>query len=102
MGQHLSVDPQALRESVTAVAGARSALADARAALERAGAEVERGIDHCREADDRVRTFVRQWRSEYELIAELLGAYTEVIDTAAASYEDADREIAAQISGAGG
>ncbi len=102
MGQHLFVDPPALRESVTAVAGARSALADARAALERAGAQVDSGIDHCREADDRVRTFVRQWRSECELIADLLGAYTEVIDSAAASYEDADRAVAAQISGTGG
>ncbi len=102
MGQHLFVDPPALRGSVSAVSDARSALADARAALERAGAQVDGGIDHCREADDRVRTFVRQWRSEYELITELLGAYTEVIESAATSYEDADRSVAAQISGAGG
>lgn len=101
MAQHLLVDPSALRASVTAVAGARTALADASAALERAGSAVDGGIDHSRDADDRVRTFVRQWRSECELIADLLGAYTDVIETAATSYEDADRAAAAQISGTG-
>lgn len=102
MGQHLFVDPAALRASVAAVADARTALADARTALERAGAGVERGIDHSREADDRVRTFVRQWRTEYQLVADLLGAYTDVIESAATSYEDADRTAAAAMAGEGG
>lgn len=102
MPQHLFVDPAALRASVAGVADARTALADARAALEQAGAGVDRGIDHSREADDRVRTFVRQWRSEYDLIAELLGAYTDVIGAAADSYEDADDAVAAEINGLGG
>lgn len=98
MAQHLFVDPAELRASVAAVADARTALADARTALQRAGADVDRGIDHSREADDRFRTFVRQWRSECELIADLLSAYTEVIGTAAASYEDADGAAAAEIA----
>lgn len=102
MPQHLLVDPPALRASVAAVADARAALADAGAALEQAGAGVDRGIDHSREADDKVRTFVRQWRSEYDLIAELLGAYTDVIDAAAASYEEGDAAVAAEINRLGG
>ncbi|HEY1118401.1 MAG TPA: WXG100 family type VII secretion target [Acidimicrobiales bacterium] len=102
MPQHLFVDPAELRASVTAVADARSALADARAALERAGQAAEGGIDHSGRADDRIRSFVRQWRSECELVAELLAAYTDVIASAAASYEDADRTAAAAIGGVGG
>lgn len=102
MPHHLFVDPAALRASVAAVADARTALAGARAALEHAGAGVDRGIDHSREADDRVRTFVRQWGTECDLIAELLGAYTEVIESAAESYEDADRSAAAEMAGAAG
>lgn len=101
MPDHLYVDPAALRASVTAVADARQALADARNALERAGASVDGGIDHSRQADDKVRTFVRQWRSECELIADMLGAYAEVVEGAAGSYEDADCDAAAAISGAG-
>lgn len=102
MPRHLFVDPAALRASVAAVADARTALAGARAALEHAGAGVDRGIDHSREADDRVRTFVRQWGTECDLIAELLGAYTEVIESAAESYEDADRTAAAEMAGVAG
>ena len=102
MPRHLFVDPAALRTSVAAVADARTALAGARSALEHAGAGVDRGIDHSREADDRVRTFVRQWSEECHLIAELLGAYTDVIECAAESYEDADRTAAAEMAGAAG
>lgn len=102
MSAHLFVDPAALRASVAAVADARRALADARAVLEQAGQRVDAGIDHSRGADDAVRTFVRQWRSEYELIAEMLGAYTDVIERAAASYEDADGGAATEIGQLGG
>ena len=102
MPERLFVDPAALRASVAAVADARTALADARLALERAGASVDGGIDHSRQADDKVRTFVRQWRSEYELIAEMLRAYAEVVEGAATSYEEADCDAAAAITGSGG
>lgn len=97
MPDHLFVDPSALRASVAAVADARRALHDAGAVLAQAGHRVDGGIDHSRQADDKVRTFVRQWREEYGLIAELLGAYTDVIERAADSYEDADGTAAAEI-----
>jgi uncharacterized protein YukE len=100
--EHLYVDPAALRASVAAVADARQALTDARSALERAGASVDGGIDHSRQADDKVRTFVRQWRAECGLIADMLGAYADVVEGAASSYEGADCDAAAAISGAGG
>lgn len=79
------VEPGELRAAVTEVAAATGALQRARGALESAGGQVD---------IDKVATFVRQWRSEFELISEMLGAYSDVLTTAAQCYEELDAELA--------
>jgi len=86
----LFVAPSELRASVAAVAEARRALDDARGVLELAGARLEGGLDHDGGADDAARRFVRQWRSELELVAGMLDGCTDVVEQAAGSYEELD------------
>ncbi len=95
------VEPDELRAAVTEVAAATGALHGARGALESAGNQVSSGIDGGR-ADDKVSTFVRQWRSELELISEMLGAFSDVLTKAAQCYEDVDAELAQCFADAGG
>ena len=96
------VEPGELRAAVTEVAAAQAALSGARGALDSAGSNVDAGIDHADRADDKVHTFVRQWRSEFELISEMLGAFSDVLTKAAQCYEDADAELAQCLVDAGG
>lgn len=96
------VEPGELRAAVTEVTAAQAALSGARGALDSAGANTDAGIDHADRADDKVRTFVRQWRSEFELISEMLEAFSDVLTKAAECYEDADAELAQCLVDAGG
>ena len=96
------VEPGELRAAVTEVAAATAALSGARGALDAAGSNVAAGIDHSDRADDKVATFVRQWRSEFELISEMLGAFSGVLTKAAQCYEDVDAELAQCFADAGG
>lgn len=86
----LFVAPSELRASVAAVAEARRALADAADVLSLAGRRLDAGLDHDGRADDAARTFVRQWRAEVELVAGMLAGCTDVVEQAAASYEEVD------------
>lgn len=83
------VEPGELRAAVTEVAAAKAALADGRGALDAARGQVAAGCDA-----DKVDTFVRQWRAEFELIGEMLGAFSDVLTKAAQCYEDLDAELA--------
>lgn len=97
----LFVEPGELRAAVTEVAAASAALADARAALASAGDLVDAGIDHDGRADDKVATFVRQWRSEYEIVADLLGGFCDILENAAACYQELDDDLARCLEDAG-
>lgn len=85
MGGSVFVEPGELRAAVTEVAAATGALERARGALESAGTQIDIA---------EVGTFVRQWRSEFELIAEMLDAYRDVLVEAAQCYEDLDGDLA--------
>lgn len=90
------VEPDELRAAVAEVGEARAALGDARGMLDAAGNQVG-GHDIAQ-----VGTFVRQWRSEFELISELLGAFSNVLTEAARCYEGLDTELAQCLDGVGG
>lgn len=96
------VEPAELRAAVTEVAAAAGALDGARGALDSAKGLVLGGIDHADRADDKFATFARQWRSEFALIRDMLGAYSDVLTTAAQCYEDVDRDLAACLAEVGG
>jgi uncharacterized protein YukE len=85
----LFVAPTQLRASAAAVAEARQALHDARAVLELAGGRLEHGLD-----GDHAHRFVRQWRSELELVRGMLDGCTDVVEQAAGSYEELDAGLA--------
>lgn len=89
----LFVEPDELRAAVGEVAAAAEALGRARGSLEHAGGLVD---------VDEVDTFVRQWRSECELIGDFLGAFREILSRAADCYEGLDDELACCIADAGG
>lgn len=97
MAAHLFVAPSELRASVAAVAEARRALGDAAAVLDLAGRRVDAGIDQDGRADDAVRTFIRQWRTELDLVADMLGGCTDVVERAAASYEELEGSTAGTL-----
>lgn len=92
-GSSLYVAPAELRASVAAVAEARSALDDARGVLELAEHRLEGSLDAHR--------FVRQWRSELELVAGMLAGCTDVVEQAAGSYEDLDGGAAGALRDGG-
>lgn len=95
------VEPAELHAAVDEVAAATRALGRARGALDAAGGLVARGIDHTGRADDKVATFVRQWRAECELIAGFLDAFREILTNVARCYEDIDAELAGCLAEAG-
>ncbi|MDZ7674110.1 MAG: hypothetical protein U5K30_03450 [Acidimicrobiales bacterium] len=101
MSGSIVVEPGELRAAVTDVAAATRALGRARGALESVGGLVAGGIDHGDRADDKVSTFVRQWRSEYDLVAGFLDAFRTILTDAAQCYEDLDAELAACLAEAG-
>ena len=98
MPNDIFVEPAELRAAVTEVAAAAGALDGARGALESAKGLVLGAIDHSDRADDKFDTFVRQWRSECELIRDMLGAFTDVLTKAAQCYEDVDTDFASCLS----
>jgi ABC-type transporter Mla subunit MlaD len=102
MADELFVQPDELRAAVTEVAAATGALAHARGALESAGGLAAVGLDHAGRADDKVATFVRQWRSELDLVAGMLDAFREVLARAADCYDELDGGLARCVQEAGG
>lgn len=95
----LFVEPGELRAAATEVAAATAALEAARGALESAGSLVIGGIDHRDRADDKMSTFVRQWRSEYEIVGGMLGGFREILVNAADCYAQLDTDFATCLHG---
>lgn len=97
MAGELYVEPTALRAAVTEVAAASQALAQVRGALEAAGDLARAALSADGRAEHKFGTFVRQYREEYELIDEFLGAHREVLEQAAQVYEELDGAMAASL-----
>lgn len=99
MPEQLHVDPDALRAAAAEVVAAVSGLEGARRALEQAGELVRSGIDHDGRADDKVATFVRQWRAECEIIGQLLDGFRAVLTEAASCYEQVEDALVGVVEG---
>lgn len=91
--ESLFVEPDELRAVAAEVVAATRSLEDARGALDAAGVNVGAGIDHSDRADDKVATFVRQWRAEFDALRALLGGFSDVLTSAAECYEDLDADL---------
>lgn len=101
MGGELFVEPSQLRAAVTEVAAATQALAAARGALEGAERAAAATLSADGHAAHKMHTFVRQYREEYRLISDMLGAFHDVLGEAAACYDELDAGTAAGLSEAG-
>lgn len=99
MSDQLFVEPAELRSAVREVASADAALERARGALAAADGLAARGLDG--RAHDKVATFVRQWRSEHQLIGQMLRAYCSVVEEAAACYEELEAGIVGALCAEG-
>lgn len=102
MSDQLYVRPAELRRTTDDIRSAGSALGRAADGLAAAGSLADQGLDHSGRADDKVATFVRQWRAEHELIGEMLRACTAVLDEAAAAYEALEAGIVEALATPGG
>lgn len=102
MADLLYVQPAELRRTTDDIRSAGSALGRAADGLAVAGSLADQGLDHSGQADDKVATFVRQWRAEHELIGEMLQACTAVLDEAAAAYEAVEAGIVEALTASGG
>ncbi|WP_436796287.1 WXG100 family type VII secretion target [Actinospongicola halichondriae] len=91
------VEPEQLRAAASEVLAADRALEGAGVALDAADGRVRAGIDHDGRADDKVSTFVRQWRSEFDLLRQMMNGFADVLDRAAECYEELDAELASCI-----
>ena len=99
MPDQLFVEPAQLELASRQVTEADAALRRAAGSLAGAASLADHGLDHDGRADDKVSTFVRQWRSEFDLIARMLIAYRSVLDEVAAAYRELDRSIVDACAG---
>ena len=95
----LFVEPTQLRAAVTQVAAAADALASARAALDAAEGAAADALSVDGHAEHKMHTFVRQYRSELDLVSQSLVAYRDVLERGADCYEQVE---AAFVDGMGG
>lgn len=99
MSDQLFVEPDELRAAGREAAAAGVALGRARDALAAAEGLTARDLDP--RAHDKVATFVRQWCSEYQLIAQMLRACCAVLDEAADGYEALETGIVGALCSEG-
>ena len=100
MADHLFVAPGELRAAVTSVAAARQSLDSARGALDASASRTRETLGADGRAAHKYETFTRQWRSEFELIADMLGAFTEILEQAAGCYRELDGAFARSLDDA--
>ena len=99
MSGELFVQPTELRAAVTEVAAAADALAGARAALTAAEAAAREALGADGRAEHKLHTFVRQYDLEYELIAESLVAFRDVLEGSAAGYDELEAAMVEGLRG---
>jgi uncharacterized protein YukE len=95
----LSVSPTQLRAAVTQVAAASEALASARAALEAAEQAAAPALAIEGRAAHKMHTFVRQYRSELDLVSESLVGYRDVLERSAECYEQVEDALVDAMGG---
>ena len=95
----LYVAPTQLRAAVTQVAAASEALASARNALAAAEDAAAPALAIEGRAAHKMHTFVRQYRSELDLVSDSLVAYRDLLERGAECYEQVE---AALVDGMGG
>jgi hypothetical protein len=95
----LYVAPTQLRAAVTQVAAASEALASARGALAAAEDAAAPALAIDGRAAHKLHTFVRQYRSELDLVSESLVAYRDLLERSAGCYEQVEDAL---VDGMGG
>ncbi len=100
MSDHLRVDLDALASSTGAVATAVAALGAAEGALGQASTLALGALDGG--AEDRAGAFLRQWREEVGLVADLLRAHDEVVARVVETYRALEAATWTALVGAGG
>ena len=99
MSGQLFVQPTQLRAAVTQVAAAAEALADARGALAAAEDAAREVLGADGRAEHKLHTFVRQYRSEFDLISESLVAYRDLLEGSAGGYEELEAALVDGMTG---
>lgn len=103
MSGHVFADPDGMERAVDMAADAAASLRQGTALLDFAGDSIERGAGlepftlQPNALGHKTGTMVRQWKEEFEKIADLLVAYESVVRLVAQAYRDRDDELAAAL-----
>ena len=93
------VDTSLLRQAVTGIDAAGVQLEDGRGTLESVSSRLQSDgvLEQDGRADDKIGTFVRQWREELHLFKEMLEGLKGALEGAAAAFDEVDNALATEL-----